>query len=326
MSEPYVLGYSGNKNIATNGSFQVDRVNIYIPTDPNREMKIGKYIKACWYVQELTVDYCACTSVTAGIKLTGFGSAGQKIVLYNDDVSPLGFGSGMISHGGSGNESDLTAGIVGRIVSGKVKMSCRPRRHWQFIDLYDKYVYMVPGRGFGYQGEYFQAVSIVSTRTESIDLKPYVELELQYDGEFEIYLYNFREIVGAFMQPSFNMLVSKSEEITRCEKFYQTGRYAGLVTLMKSSHQETAFAAIYVPLKTTMNGTPSFGCLSINLVVLYQDAASGGGSTLADQSNWGCDNTGYAYPDSFMIYFFRGSFPANRSSAYINFDWFAILI
>ena len=88
------------------------------------------------------------------------------------------------------------------ITQGAVNVSVNPRYHSTGDSIiYNGNVDCRVGQGGGYDSNTFQAVHVRNTRQDGATHYPAISLTLLVDGEFQIGLYNWRELSGAFRNP-----------------------------------------------------------------------------------------------------------------------------
>jgi hypothetical protein len=260
----------------------------------------------------MTLDYCEAVHATTGsIRLKGYGKKGQSITLENKDKDLFGYGDIQFS----GNKSPLTAACLMELVEGCLTFACAPRYYTTGSStLHDK------TRTLNTAG-YYECSSSKLTDTSSFNAEASITITLTRDGEFDLYLHNFRELAGAFKNPPGDCFVPYAEDLQRCERYYQTGIFRGMTSLRLNGSNMESYPMI--PFRTTMSGTPSVSTSS-QIIHLYQDPAAGSGFTNNDEGNWtftlsdasvsGCKGD-----------FQRSGSVASRSIANCSFTWTAVI-
>jgi len=233
-------------NLTTNSSFRIDQRGTFT-SYAYTVCNIDDYIADCWYISNMTLDYCKAMQYTTGcVRFKGYGKKNQYIQLNNKDNTS--FGIGQIDT--SSEVSYLTSAVLGYNFKGApVSVECSPRYSSLTSTLYNN----IPIIN---EGEKKTSTKAISCLTSTSVNYPTFKMQLKKDGEFEVLFYNFRELAGAFRNPPGDCFVSYADDLQRCERFYQTGAYSG---------------DVYVPFRVKMNGTPSVtlssgsvGSISIN--------------------------------------------------------------
>lgn len=315
-------------NLVANGNFRINQRGNFSSFSA---AKVNDYIADCWYISSASsIDYVEALHDSAGlIGIKGRGKKNQSLRLTNKNYTPpLGYGSGNYADTDGHGRTVLTGSVVARIQSNSVpfRVSCAPRYNTsQDVNLFSYSPVCRYGQGTGYNNQYFQPVLVKKTKGFSVDSRPFIQLILEADGEFEAYFYNFRELAGAFRNPPTDVFVPYAEDLQRCERYYQVSAPAGSsepkdycpMRLSGSNLQINR----YVPFRTLMAGTPSV-TVSLSTIDLYQDSADGNGSTGGDQANWSPASSRIS-SRGFTFTATRSGSIANRSLAYPQFNWTA---
>jgi len=310
-------GYSevlNRYNLATNGAFRIHQRGTF--GSWGTAIKENDYIADCWFCEAQEFDWCEAISDGSRLGFAGEGRKGQSIVLKNKDIKE-------VSRAHSSFDIGITAAVIGYSYTNDVQITCKPRHYSGSINArYTRRpIARAQDRGLNYSASTFfpvEAVYALETTPESFNNRPEIVCKLMNDGPFKFYLHSFREFPGLFRNPPTFAPVAYSEELTRCERYYQIGRFISNVPLRQNGSSMVGYA--WSPLRTTMNGTPSYSTSNL-AVTLYQNAENGTGQTLSD-TGWSVSTT-LGYNNGVQLEFNKSSVVANRSFGYFTLQWVA---
>jgi len=249
-----INGYSdilSRNNLTTNGSFRINQRGNFTGWAP---CAVNDYVADCWRVIYNGLDYCEAIQNSDGyLGLKGYGKKGQYFRLKNKDIS---------NFGQNGNNS--LAAITGTVVAynavggGPLYVSGYPR----FNSSGDTMIFIKDT--ILKSGETTENLSVYTTLSHNFNYDPQIFLSLKVTGQFEVYLYNYRELAGAFRNPPSFVPVPYAEDLQRAERYYQEGSFKG---------------DVYVPFRTKMAGTPSVTLSSGSASDISADGFVTGSST-----------------------------------------------
>lgn len=287
-----IKGHSGlisPINLTTNGSFLINEFVRLPATDPNYVPNnawvrriAGQYVCDCWYVHSATtVDYLETYRETVGaLSVRGYGKKGQIISIRNRDRSQ----SGQMLYGHPYRE--MTAAVkaalnpLGGAALCDLIVSVYPRADHPAETVFSKPIYLRSNGTYSLYHNEMQGQAVMCVKTQAAyDIEPAIVVELVQDGEFSVVFSGFQETIGAYANPPLTSPVHLSEDLARCQRYFQTGvsRFNGKATQYNTDH---AIASMEVQFATQMAGTPT---VSMLLDLCCVQAYSGSGGTASER-------------------------------------------
>jgi hypothetical protein len=210
------------QNLATNGQFRINQRTLF--NSDAAPCLAGDYVSDSWKVDAVTVDYVTAynppySSGGGGyIRFQGYGRKGQYIKIRNRDAQLL---AGDIH----GSQVPITCSITTKCGPGKVPYK---------VFNYPRYSTVISTlRSANDSGEniikpngYARQVTNVFQTNPVTTLGGYIELNLLADGEFDIYISHYVELIGAYIHPPSYIGVNYADDLLRCKRYYQTGSFA----------------------------------------------------------------------------------------------------
>ncbi|MFA5071311.1 MAG: hypothetical protein WC511_02960 [Candidatus Pacearchaeota archaeon] len=299
-----VQGYSdviSRGNLATNGTFQINQRGTFSSWTA---AKSQDYISDAWYFSSIGVDfleaYNVVGSTTGGfIQLRGRGKKGQVIGISSKDTSGFG-GMDLTANGWVNNRAPITASawILADVSSVPVQMSVQPRYlSTNFAGIHAYYAKVNKNK------QVDRAVSAFATQLRGgFNYAAVIYVTLLADGDFNVIVSGFQELIGSYKNPPQEAPVHYSEDLARCKRYYQTASCYEHIRAMQYV-ADRAYFTITKPLPVEMAGTPS-----TSLIVSNVAAYDGLGSSTSLISSV---NTGTMYVVA----------SATSTTATFNVDW-----
>lgn len=320
MSMNLVNGFSDilpKVNVATNGAFLINQRANFASSTP---LVAGDFLVDCWYAGTITADYCEVQAVANDGRLifTGSGKRSQIIQILSKDTQQLG---GLNKYGTTTASRAAITACVSAYNTGSlpIKIQCAPRsKVTALTQLYTSSPIVKAG-------EYKSAVNALKTQLSgTISTAASFQITLQADGTFQFWVENFSELIGAYRNPPALIPVHYSDDMARCERYYQVGKLPiPMVPLLQAASKMWGYMS--VGLRTPMVSTPSIS-ISKNGTNwdVSQLAELGAGSTTEAVSNWTATATSISNKE-FLLRLERGSVLSNRSLLNVNASWIAYI-
>jgi hypothetical protein len=296
-------------NLATNGSFRINQRQLF--TSGYSPAKNADNLSDCWKFANCTADTIEAHNNTNGnISLVGVAKKGQRIELHNRDFQNLGevyrlVGGAVINHASHTLTASVSVVAMGNSVPMKVVA----------IPRYDNGAGSVVHRAdyttfkAGTSGK--TKTSVISNRGYSMTYPDRIEIEFLEDGDYSVHLSNFSVVSGAYENLPRSMPVHLTEDLIRCQRYYQ---YGHVVSSSSRWNGSNTHMLEYVSLPTEMAGTPTV-TLS-NLLI----------QGVGDQTDISGDYIHYTHavdPKGFSLSPYRAG---EHTPGYMTCDWSAEIV
>ena len=138
--------------------------------------------------------------------------------------------------------------FIGQSYMNDIEVMVRPRYYNAAYNLkYEKQgICRAQDRGDSYNGNrltWNEAVAAAETTPNNYD-RPLIQLMLLKDGPFKIFLHSYREFPGLIRNPPTFAPVNLSEDWTRCERYYQSGRVMGIHPMFQNGTDMYAYMGV----------------------------------------------------------------------------------
>lgn len=215
---------SPKNNLSTNGGFRINQRSNFLAYTPALQ---GDFLVDMWYIDDLTIDSLQAWSTGQSIKLKGRGKKGQHVVINYKDLQPL-IKSGNLNGSGLGS---LTTAVIGENNGGvPIRLSVQsPTNLATDNEMLTKEANLINNQ------RPTQALSIRESSLENIDTNGNIIATLLKDGDFQITIENHRMIAGAYRNPSEELYTNLTDDLFRCQAFYQCGIFTVREPIVQSA-------------------------------------------------------------------------------------------
>jgi hypothetical protein len=264
------------QNLATNGSFRINQRENFTSLS---EAKTNDYITDCFFLSAVSVDTLSALNSTelGRIRFSGYGKRGQSFNLRNRDygksLAPYFYNSPSGKHTITGA---VNVEAVGNTIPFKVV--CTPRGN-NAITLYSKPAIMSSN-----QKTSDRAIDVRSV-TEQDTIAGNLYVELLADGYFSLYLYNYMELAGSYINPPNEVYTNYADDLLRCKRYYQTAIIRRAMFPL-ANIAITPTTTISGRFDTQMAGTPTITLYNPTASYVQLEDLSSGDRTLDDGLNW----------------------------------------
>ena len=336
-------GYAGllnRYNLTTNGTFrihqrshsQVGQPGTWIPINTGATKE---FIADAWYLSSpakstTTVDYLEYKwfENEGYIGFAGYGQKGQFFEISSQDVLP--FGYQMWSYGNTNTRYrtpitsavECMAGDRNRVA---LEVECNPRYRTGYSKRYSKLANLSNSKKCS------EAVCIYHTITKLNDtgMNPAkFKVTLKETGEFEFFVYNFRELAGGYQNPPSECMIPYNEEIGRCERFYQTGHLLGAYPIWLPTAGSPMTTTTWIQFRTLMSQISTVIPSNMQGVIyeappLGRDGATSNGWTPGGGSGGSLSHTHLTTSscDGCQISWIKTLTVPNATTVVLSFDW-----
>lgn len=290
-------------NLAVNGQFAINQRQNFTSLTP---AKVGDVVSDGWKIQDCNTESLSVFNNTGlgHLNVTGSGKKGQSVFLYNFAAA-----FGLFALDNYWHNLPVTASVTAILepASSPLRVSVTPAQLTGALYVLNN------SKNIYAPGNKTQVISVVNNAAANSNWVNYsgIFLTLLADGPFSIHLTNFQHLFGCFYNPPERCPVPYSEDLLRCQRYYQKGvvRMDALGTSDGSSY------LLGGPVRLrTMAGTPSIALA--NPTVYEEGAATNVQANYTFSSN-NVDTEGFSWLTSKAI---AGSKPRTAS-----FNWTATI-
>lgn len=244
-------------NLAVNGAFKVNQRNLF---DSLADAAVGDWVCDAWKITTLTFVSCQIqNSVGSGwIRVQANVRKGQQLILSNWVSTAQAGRTAQAGHYTAAHKILVTAEVTVSPESKTVpfKVSINPPYSSGFSEKYAEanYLFTKPMTGNALS----RTITRVFESAETLTNSATVQLTALADGVLDLYLYNFKWVVGGYAKLPLWLAYDQSFELERCMKRYQSGIILSLDEMIPVKDSGTAtFATKYIAFAAEMAGTPS---------------------------------------------------------------------